>query len=43
MLAELCQDDPARLAECEKTMNVALAARIRLWDGILAKINQPTG
>jgi Protein of unknown function (DUF3050) len=41
MLAELCQDDRTRLAECEKTINAALAARIRLWDGILAKIGQP--
>jgi Protein of unknown function (DUF3050) len=43
MLAELCQDDRTRLAECEKTINAALAARIRLWDGILARIGQPAG
>jgi hypothetical protein len=38
MLAELCDGDDSRWAECEETINVALAARIRLWDGILAKI-----
>ncbi len=38
MLAELCRDDSARLAECEETIATALAARIRLWDGILAVI-----
>jgi hypothetical protein len=38
MLAELCRDDSARVAECEETIATALAARIRLWDGILAEI-----
>ncbi len=38
MLAELCQDDPARLKECQETISVALAARIKLWDGIVAAI-----
>jgi hypothetical protein len=41
MLAELCGEDHSRWAECEETITVALAARIRLWDGILAKIAQP--
>jgi len=37
MLADLCGDDDAKWAECEETVNLALAARIRLWDGILGK------
>ncbi len=41
MLAELCRDDDARWAECEETVTVALGARVRLWDGILAQIGQP--
>jgi hypothetical protein len=40
MLAELCREDGSRWAECEETINVALAARIRLWDGILAQTSQ---
>lgn len=43
MLVELCGDDGSRWAECEETITVALTARIRLWDGILAKIAQPAG
>ena len=38
MLADLCGDDEARWAECAGTINLALAARARLWDGILAAI-----
>lgn len=38
MLADLCGDDDALWAECEETVNAALEARIRLWDGILAAI-----
>jgi Protein of unknown function (DUF3050) len=41
MLAELCGDDTSRWAECEDTITTALRARIRLWDGILASIDQP--
>jgi hypothetical protein len=41
MLAELCGDNRSRWAECEETINVALAARIRLWDGIHEKIAPP--
>ncbi len=37
MLAELCREDRPRWTECEETITVALTARIRLWDGILAK------
>lgn len=39
MLADLCGDDDAKWAECAETINLALAARARLWDGILAAIS----
>lgn len=38
MLADLCGDDDAKWAQCEDTINIALAARKRLWDGISNKI-----
>ena len=38
MLADLCGDDEDKWAECEETINLALAARTRLWDGILGEI-----
>jgi hypothetical protein len=38
MLADLCQDDGSKWQECAETVNDALAARTRLWDGILAAI-----
>jgi hypothetical protein len=38
MLADLCGDDGAKWADCAETINLALAARTRLWDGILAAI-----
>jgi hypothetical protein len=38
MLADLCGEDPAKWAECAATINLALTARARLWDGILAAI-----
>ena len=38
MLADLCGEDDAKWAECAATINLALAARARLWDGILAAI-----
>lgn len=40
MLADLCGDDEGKWADCEETINSALAARTRLWDGILSKILQ---
>jgi hypothetical protein len=40
MLADLCGDDPAKWAECAETVNIALAARARLWDGILEAIGE---
>lgn len=38
MLADLCGDSDDKWRECEETVNVALAARCELWDGILAAI-----
>jgi len=38
MLSDLCGDDDRKWRECEETVNTALAARSRLWDGILAAI-----
>jgi DUF3050 family protein len=38
MLADLCGDSDAMWTECEETVQAALEARIRLWDGILAAV-----
>lgn len=38
MLADLCGDDDAKWQECADTVNLALTARARLWDGILEVI-----
>lgn len=38
MVTDLCGDDAAKWAECAETVKFALAARARLWDGILADI-----
>jgi len=38
MVIDLCGDDDAKWAECEETVNQALAARAKLWDGILGSI-----
>jgi hypothetical protein len=35
MLADLCGNDDGKWFECEGTVNEALTARIKLWDGIL--------
>jgi hypothetical protein len=40
MLADLCGDDDAKWAQCEETINRALAARTRLWDGIRTAVIQ---
>jgi hypothetical protein len=42
MLADLCGDDDSRWKECSSTVNSALEARIRLWDGVLAAIEERT-
>jgi len=38
MVTDLCGEDDAKWADCAETINLALAARARLWDGILAAI-----
>jgi hypothetical protein len=38
MLADLCGEDDGKWAQCEETVNLALAARTRLWEVILGKI-----
>lgn len=38
MLADLCGDDERKWTECKETINLALAARMTLWDGILGAI-----
>jgi DUF3050 family protein len=38
MLADLCGEDSGKWTECEKTVNLALGARKKLWDGILENI-----
>ena len=39
MVTDLCGDDDAKWVECANTVTLALAARVRLWDGILAAID----
>jgi hypothetical protein len=39
MLADLCGDDTDKWRECEETVTAALAARCKLWDGIVAAID----
>jgi hypothetical protein len=39
LVATLCGDDPARLAEAVEAANAALASRARLWDRVLATLN----
>jgi hypothetical protein len=40
MVTDLCGDDDAKWAECAETINLALAARTKLWDGIVARIDE---
>jgi hypothetical protein len=40
MLADLCGDDDAKWQECADTVNMALAARAKLWDDILDAIKE---
>jgi Protein of unknown function (DUF3050) len=42
MLADLCGEDESKWQECARTVNLALAARARLWDGILAALDDRT-
>jgi hypothetical protein len=39
MLADLCGDDDTLWAECVDTVNRALRARVRLWDGIVEALD----
>ncbi|HZP52544.1 MAG TPA: DUF3050 domain-containing protein [Actinocrinis sp.] len=41
MLADLCGEDEQNWEDCAQTVNAALAARARLWDGILTAIGEP--
>jgi len=43
MLADLCDDNDAKWEECARTVNVALHARYRLWDGILDAVKSNAG
>jgi hypothetical protein len=38
LVATLCGDDPARLAEAVEAANAALASRARLWNSVLATL-----
>jgi hypothetical protein len=38
MLADLCGDDDGKWQQCADTVNLALAARYRFWDGILVAV-----
>jgi hypothetical protein len=38
MLADLCDQDEAKWQQCAHTVNLALAARARLWDAIAAAL-----
>jgi hypothetical protein len=38
MLADLCGSDNGKWSSCEDTVNLALTARMRLWDGIAEEI-----
>ncbi|MGW4891651.1 DUF3050 domain-containing protein [Kitasatospora sp. NPDC004240] len=39
MLADLCGDDEVKWEQCAVVINRALAARVALWDGILAALH----
>jgi hypothetical protein len=38
MVAQLCKNDERKWTECTETVNLALEARARLWDGVLETI-----
>ena len=38
MLADLCGDDEEKWLQCAEAASIALIARGRLWDGILAAL-----
>jgi len=41
MLVNLCGEDSDKWAQCEETINLALTARMKFWDGIAEKIAEP--
>lgn len=41
MLTQLCGDDPLRWQAAERVANDCLAARLALWDGVLAAMRPP--
>lgn len=43
MLAELCGDDALKWREASRAVDVSIAARLALWDGILAKVVKGSG
>lgn len=43
MVTDLCGDDEAKWAECADVVKFSLAARARLWDGILSAIDDRAG
>lgn len=43
MLEELCGDDALKWREASRAVDVAIAARIALWDGILAQVGKGSG
>ncbi len=43
MLSAVCGDDRARLRDARFAANMALEARLGLWDGVLAEIEASTG
>ena len=43
MLADLCGEDKGKWLECTQTASAALAARSRLWDGILTAVTAERG
>ena len=43
MLVDLCGDDDEKWAACKETVNLAFAARLKLWDGILGTIRERSG
>jgi hypothetical protein len=40
MLADLCGDDDTKWQACAETVNLALTARTRLWDGVLRAVRR---
>jgi hypothetical protein len=43
MLSAVCGDDPARGRDARLAANMALEARLALWDGLIAEIDATTG